>query len=535
MLPNRLHRPTTGKFACLSVCADPSEVYIITEADQIQSALDRIWNTVWVFHHAKFDLTHLRRWASIPPRQRLVDTLIIDRILWNGYYDNFSLQDLARRYLLEHLDKAQRENFLEKESMTPEMIEYSAQDASTVLRVWWEQKKHVTNNDMHLWRWIELPALWAILDFQTFCVDVNAWQTLAEANAKRRDEIDASLPFNPRSPKQVLEALRHMGFKNLTSTGEEALSHAIRSFPDAPATKYAQLILESRMYGKRASTYGIKWLENYLEFLPEGVYGFHSDYWVIGAETSRMSTSNPPIHQIPIRDTKDFRNCFIARPGNKLIIADFSQQEIFVAAFISQDKQLIELCNSGNDIYVQMAKMVWGKDIEKKDPLRQRMKAVVLGIDYGMTKYGLAKREGITVKQAEEILRDFRNAFPDLALWIESQQQRRNFVVTPTGRKIWLNPYSGQARRNAVNAPIQGFSAEITKRTLANLHENWKWDCPFGVVGVFHDEFVLDIPKEYVEEIAEFVKTTMIETANYMCPGMTFRAECTIADNWGEK
>lgn len=535
MTESRMHRPITGKFACMTLCADPETVYLIDQESMVHEALSKIWNCVWIMHHAKFDITHLRRWADIPPRTKLVDTMIMDRIIWNGYYDSFSLQALARRYLLEYIEKEQQAMFEVADSMTPEMLEYSAKDASITLRVWRKQLEILTKTHMKLWRWIELPTLWAVLDFRGFRVDIDAWKSLAISNRAKQEEIDAILPFNPRSPKQVVKGLRDTGFKNLETSGEDDLLQAMRKFPNTEAAKLAQLVLDSRMYSKRASTYGETWLDNYLEFFPDGTWGFIANYWIIGAETSRMSASEPAIQTLPTRDTKDYRKCFIAHQNCKLVIADFSQQEVFVAAYISQDPKLKELCNSGSDIYIQMAKLMYNKDIEKKDPLRQRMKSVVLGTDYGMSKYGLARREGISLNEAEEVIHKFKSIFSTFAAWMTEQQHPSPYVVTPTGRKIWLNPYSGQSERNALNAPIQGFSAEITKRSLIALHQNWKFDCEFGVVGVFHDEFVLDVPTHLADDVSVFVKDTMIETANYMCPGMNFRAESVVADSWAEK
>src|SRR3990167_2591243 len=126
-----LHRPHTGRFACLSICSndDPETVYIIDKETSVPHALDRIKNSIWVAHNLKFDVTHLRRWANIPPRKKAICTMILERIMWGGYYDNFGLDHLVRRYLDIKLDKSLQKTFETATEMTPELIEYAALDA----------------------------------------------------------------------------------------------------------------------------------------------------------------------------------------------------------------------------------------------------------------------------------------------------------------------------------------------------------------------------------------------------------------------
>ena len=99
----RLHRPT-GKFACLTLCPDGENVYLIDNEQMVDLALARVDNCWWIFHNAQFDIRQLRRWADVPPRKKLWDTMIIERLLWSGYYDRFSLKDLVRRYLGIYLE-----------------------------------------------------------------------------------------------------------------------------------------------------------------------------------------------------------------------------------------------------------------------------------------------------------------------------------------------------------------------------------------------------------------------------------------------
>lgn len=528
----KMHRPH-GQFALMTMCYDPSYcVYYIDNTDDIQYALQGLDNCVWVMHNAKFDITQLRPYANIPPRTKLVDTMLMEKILWSGWYEHFDLQSCVRRYLNEHLDKTLQSAWEEAEVITPEMLEYACKDADATLRVWYEQKKHITKSDMQVYKEVDLPALWAVLDFQGFRVDREQWIELSIKHRQLSDEIDADLPINPRSPKQVVAWLRENGFKGLKSSAEGDIADAIRKYPNAYCVPRAKLILDSRGYRKLSSTYGASMIEDHAETLEDGSVVVYGDFNIIGAATGRMSASSPNLQNIPTRETQAFRECFIPKPGNKLVIGDYSQQEIFIMAFLSQDDNMIEICNSGRDIYIEMAKLIYKVDIDKKDPLRKQMKSIVLGTDYGMSKYGLAKRLDCGVLEAEILIDDFFRTFPKVRRWMDEQERLTKHTQTVMGRKAWLNPYNDKSKRNAYNNPIQGTAADMMKKAVGAMHKAWPSLLEFGVVAIIHDEVVLDVPEENSKQVQEFVKYHMENTANEMLPHMRCRADILISDTW---
>ena len=532
---NHLHRPHTGTFACLSVCYDQSSVFIYTKSDYVPSVLEKLETCVWVMQNGKFDITHLRRWANVPPRKKYFDTMFIERILFNGLYDSFSLKSLARRWLGIELSKEEREAFEGGTELTQEMIEYSAMDASITLQIALLQKKAMDKDDIYIWTEVDRPALWAFLDFQGFAIDVDKWNALAEANKAKQTEMDALIPFNPRSPKQVVGWLSNHGFAKIENSQEKTLQSYIRKFSDTEAGKAAQAVLDSRMYGKRASTYGTKFIEEYLEY-DDGVPVIYTNYDISRAETGRTACSDPPMQQIPIRDTPEFRECFVARPGHKLIIADYSAQEPRLSAYASNDKQLIKWFKENKDVYIELGKCIFGKTLTKKDPERQTMKSTVLGLTYGMSEYGLAEREGISKDEAAGLIRDVLAVLPDMAIYMDKQRKNKTMVTTPFGRKVWLNPYLDQVERNALNSPIQGGAADMMKKALASIHQNWPFDCPFGVVGYVHDELICDVPEKLSDDVAAFVKEQMENVANTMVMNtLPFIADVSIGDTWAEK
>ena len=538
---NRMHRPTTGEFACLTLCHDLDTVYYTKKTSEVSEFLSKIENCIWVFHNSKFDVTQMRRWADILPRTKLWDTMLIEQNLWSGYYDSFKLSDLVRRYLNKVLDKSLQKEFEKATELSPELLEYAVSDTPATLEVCIAQQKLVTKKHWKIYQAVDLPATWAVLDFKGFPINIEQWKILEKNNKKRATDIkeemvtEYGIAYSQFAKLKAL--LKTKGYPSrLPDTNALTLAEYITKFPDVEATKIAKTTIEGRKYAKRASTYGLKFLKNVAETDPETdityVYG---DYWISEASTGRMSCKGG-VHSIPKRETLEFRECFIASLGNKLDIADYSQQEVGIAAHLSGDKALIKAVNSDKSVYVELAKEVFGKDITKDDPLYDDMKSVILGADYGMSKFGMAKKLGVSEDEAEELLITFFKKFPTFDRYMLRQEKKKKYVETVWGRKFWLNPYSNQCPRNARNSPIQGTAADMIKTALSLIHKEWKssWNYPFGVVGVFHDEIVLDIPEEIAEDVGKFVENKMIEAGTMICPNINFRADYIIADNWAK-
>lgn len=533
---NRLHRPTTGKFACLTIATDENTVYFIDDENKVAPALEAIKDCVWCGSNLKFDLTQLRRWAEVKPRKKIFCTQLIEQILYSGFFDSFSLKSVTRRYLGEVIEKETRDEFSTASEFTQEMVEYSVLDPVLSLMVAKKQKEKMQPSDIKIWTEIDRPALWAFLDFDGFCIDVPGWLKLAETNKQRQEEIKSRLPINPNSPKQILDKLNKLGFK-LKSTGEEELIEQIEKHPDVPAVELAREILNARMYGKRASTYGFDFVNDYIETDEFDNQMVFADYRVIGAETGRTSASSPAITTIPARDTKEFRELFIPKKGHKLIIADYSSQEPRLTGLQYHEPLLIDWFKNGKDVYIEMAQKIFGREMNKKSPERAQMKSTVLGLNYGMSEYGLARKEGISVEEARKLIDKVFHLMPTLAKGIEKQRKETLQVTTQFGRKIWLNPYNSQCERNALNGPIQGGAADIMKVALSKVHANWPSKFgKFGVVGYIHDELVCDVPEEVAEEAKIFIKYSMESAAEDMVNHeLPFPVDVSIGKSWAEK
>lgn len=547
---SRLHRPH-GTMAYLGCSFDGETVYYITDDSQVQEFYNRIDAGVHIYVHAKYDITQLRRFAHLPQRKLLWDCMLIEQIMYSGYYTDFGLADLARRYLGIYMSKEIRKEFSESDTLSNEQIEYASVDVVATWRVYKAQREIIDENDLQIWKEIELPFLWTILSMGGVKLDTQRWTALAEKNGQKAKEIQSEygqwktielkgMPtrtkktskevfegVNLNSPKQVKEYLWGMGYK-VTNTDEEALSKLADEH-----VQFATDVLAYRKYAKRASTYGKKFVEDYVE--EDGK--IYADIYQVGAETGRTSCRAPNLQNQP--HEFEYRDCFIAEDGNVMIVADWGSQEPRIAAYLSQDEKLIAALNGTEKLYIAVARDVLGKTITKDSPEYTHIKSTVLGIFYGMSAKGLAARIGCSEEQAQEMIDAFLDAYPGVKEYMDRQKKAQDYVTSIYGRKIWLNKYSYQWERNALNAPIQASAADAMK-IAAYRFVNKSGDIdnrsdlsPLKLL--VHDEIVVSCEEDMKSVIKLSLEKVMVEVSEEMHEGIKGVAEVYEGRSWAAK
>ena len=520
----KLHRPG-GKFACMTVCFD-SYVYVTTDEKAIPQMLDKIKDGTWVMHNALYDIRQLRRYATIKPRF-IYDTMLVEQAMYGGYYQNFSLRDLVRRWLGERMEKEVRDEFSTNTTMTKKMLEYAAKDARDTLCVAEAQLKEF-DGISRIYEEVDSTMIWPLLDMPGMMVDAEAWKVMVASFEEKGKAVEEKLGINVSSPRQVMKKAEDYKLF-LTDTRAETL----KAYKD---NMFIAGVLEARMYKKASSTYGTKWLTNFVE-ADSRVY---SSYHITGTETGRMSASSPNMQQIPARTLPEYRQRFIASPGNILLVADVVQQEPCILAYESQDRELIRAIKSGEDLHLAVARAIFNDPkMEKSDPRRGIGKTINLGTAYGLSEFGLAVRLGITEQEAARFLQQYFARFPDVFLWISTRRIRAvqdGYVSTTMGRKIYINPYSNQWRNNAINAPIQGGAADFTKMWIYKMWRAFKKaKLPFYLVAIVHDEVVLDVPKTKVKQVKQIMEESFQDTAKKMFPSIPFKMEIEQGRSWACK
>lgn len=579
----KLHRPH-GRFAFLGASYDGVTVYYITDEDEIQEFYNRLDKATHIYHNAKYDIRQLRRFATIPERRLLWDTMLIEQIQYSGYYTDFSLADLVRRYLDTYMSKEVRKEFSDDtvSEIDKEQIEYSCIDVAYTWRVFQVQREKICDDDLSIWKDIELPFLWTLLSMSGIRLDVEKWSALAKKNEKiakdiqdkygcweeveterqatvilkdEDDEVGTLIPYrktkkpkfsgiNLNSPAQVKAHFSQLGLA-LKSTDAYNLEKIIASGPDdnEDAFNFANDLSTYRTYSKRASTYGESFITDYVE--EDGKV--YADIFQIGAETGRTSCRAPNLQNQP--HLPEYRECFVVDEDEVMIVADWGSQEPRIAAYLSGDEGLKDALNSDEKLYVIVARESLHINITKNDPEYKHMKSTILGIFYGMSAYGLSQAIGEDEETCQGYIDSILETYPGVKEYMRKQKRAKDYVVSIYGRKIWLNKYSFQWERNALNAPIQGSAADAMKIAARRFVDNWMFDMgayeegetpvfsgsPTPLTLLVHDEIVIKVPKPLKEQAMKVLERAMISVAEEMHDGIKGSIEIFPGFNWACK
>lgn len=374
-------------------------------------------------------------------------------------------------------------------------------------------------------------------------LDTEKWIALAEKNGKIAEEIQLNYGqwvevqgkrstkkvfdgLNLNSPAQVKKHLISLGF-NVEGTDVEELEKI------AGECGFAKEMLEYRRCAKRASTYGKQFIEDYVE--PDGK--IYADIYQIGAETGRTSCRAPNLQNQP--HEFDYRDCFIADGGRGFLIGDYSSQEPRFAAFFSQDRGLIEALHGKEKLYIRIAREALGLEIKKGSKEYDDVKSTILGLFYGMSAKGLAKRIGCSEEDAQDMIDKILETYPGVDDYMARQKKAKDFVQSVYGRKIWLNKYSYQWERNALNAPIQSSAADAMKMAASRFNEMSGGEHDWRIVLLVHDEIVISVPESDCEAAKELLTYCMVSVADEMHEGIKGAIEIFpeqgCGKSWGAK
>ena len=382
---------------------------------------------------------------------------------------------------------------------------------------------------LHIWTDIEEPLIKILKTIKDrgILIEREKMLEISKTFNKKIDKIEkeihklAGQDFNVNSPKQVAEIL----FDKLQlkiagkspkgkSTKEEILEKLINEH------KIVSLILKYRHYKKLTTTY-----VDALPKLLDTNNRIHTTLIQNGTSTGRFSSKNPNLQNIPNtgEDGQAIRGCFIAQKGYKLLSADYSQVELRIASILSNDKNLIDIFKSGKDIHTRVASYVFEKPEDKilKDE-RNTAKAINFGILYGMGVQSLKKSLGVSTEKANLFLEKYKHSFKDLTKHLEEIKKEARIkgeVKTAFGRKRKIKGINSQlpfiraqAERFAINAPIQGTSADVIKIAMINLDKRIKKekleDDVFIILQI-HDELLFEVKERSIEIAKKIIKEEM--------------------------
>ena len=405
-----------------------------------------------------------------------------------------------------------------------------------------------------VFREIELPLVPILrrAEKRGILVDPKFFEKIAREYHKELETLEKNIwklagkEFNINSPKQLGEivfselAIKSGRIKR-TKTGN--FSTNVNELEKLAGTHpIIDEILKYREYQKLLSTY----IDAIPKLLDEKLR-LHTTFVQTGTTTGRISSQNPNLQNIPIKTElgRKIRTGFVASPGFKLLALDYSQIDLRSAAHLSGDSKLIDLFKSGEDIHTAVAAEVFGVSRDKVDrEMRRRAKVINFGIIYGMGVNALRTNLGSSREEAEKYLEKYFKTFPELANYLESVKKiayKLGFTLTFFGRRRYFStiksplPYiRAGAERMAMNAPIQGTTADIIKLAMVRadmaITKSGLKSEVYPLLQV-HDELVYEVAEKSINKAAELIKQEMESIMESQIP---FTVNVKIGDNWGE-
>ena len=510
-----------------------------------------------VGQNLKYDMTVLQNYG-VQVRGPLFDTMLAHYVLQPEQKHN--MDDMAEAYLhyrTIHIDQLIGARGKDQKSMRDlppaDVYRYACEDADITLKL-----KNVLEKELDahgvasLFYDIEMPLVPVLVNLESngVRIDTGALKQTSAAFAARLKEIEAEVhrlageAFNISSPKQVgevlFERLKIAEKPKKTKTGQYVTSEEVLESLRAKHP-VVEKILAYRGLKKLLGTY--------VDALPQLINPqtgrIHTSFNQAVTVTGRLSSSNPNLQNIPVRDDdgKEIRKAFIPDDGCEFFSADYSQIELRIMAHLSGDENMIEAFRSGHDIHAATAAKIYKVNIEEvTQDMRRKAKTANFGIIYGISTFGLAERMGVSRQEAKELIDGYFETYPKVKAYMEQSielARQQGYVETIFRRRRYLPNINsrnatvrGYDERNAINTPIQGSAADIIKVAMARVYRRFRQEgLKAKMLLQVHDELDFSVPAEEKERVQRIVIEEMENAYPMQVP---LRADCGWGRNWLE-
>lgn len=431
--------------------------------------------------------------------------------------------------------------------------EYAAEDADVTMKlhqVLWSQLVQEPTL-VKLFDEIELPLVSVLsrIERNGVLIDPAKLKQQSSEIERRLAELEqevhseAGSVFNLASTKQLQEILfEKLGLpilkktpKGAASTNEEVLEELAMMGHRVP-----KLLIEHRGLSKLKSTYTDK-----LPLMINAKTGrVHTSYHQAVTATGRLSSSDPNLQNIPIRNEEGrrIRQAFVARKGYKIVAADYSQIELRIMAHLANDEGMLKAFAEGKDIHRSTASEIFGVPLDEvTGEQRRNAKAINFGLIYGMSEFGLSNQLGISRADAKQYMEAYFNRYPNVLQFmtdIKAKAAEKGYVETLLGRRLYLPEIKSSnamrrkaAERVAINAPMQGTAADIIKIAMIGIDRVIQHSDEIKMIMQVHDELVFEVKEDKVEHYSAVIKAEMEKAIQLNVPLI---AEVGIGDNWDE-
>jgi len=505
----------------------------------------------------KFDIQVLSNYG-IEVKGPLFDTMIAHYLLEPDMRHNMNL--LAETYLSYspvHIESLIGEKGSFQKNMRSADIdklrEYAVEDADVTMQLKNSFEPGIIREGLSsLSETIEMPLIPVLARMERAGVKLDTEELLSITSGLREDIIGleqeiytlAGTEFNISSPKQLGDILflrlklddnaRKTSTKQFV-TNEEILQRL------APKHPVVDKVLEYRGLKKLLTTY----VEALPQLVDRKTGRIHTSFNQTVAATGRLSSNNPNLQNIPVRDERgrEIRKAFVPEKGHLFFAADYSQIELRLMAHLSRDKSMIDDFLSGNDIHAATASKIFGvelKDVTRE--MRSRAKTANFGIIYGISSFGLSERLTIGRKEAKELIDGYFASYPGVKTYMDEsirKAREAGYVTTMFGRRRYLRDIHsrnqvvrGNAERNAINAPIQGTAADIIKIAMVNIDRRLREEnIRSKMILQVHDELIFEVPESELEMLREMVVHEMSAAVKLDIP---LKVDTGTGKNWYE-
>lgn len=558
--------PLLAELVGMSFAFDEGEAFYIPVSSNREEAQRQVnffkpffenENIEKVGQNLKYDMLELRNYG-IEVKGKLFDTMIAHYLLNPELRHGMDyMAETFLKYKTIHIDELigpKGKNQLNMRDIDPQIVcEYAAEDADITLKLKnvLEKKIHENNLNKLLYE-VECPLIYVLADMEWTGVrlDLKALEELSKQLTEELSTIEheivqmAGIDFNVNSPKQIGEILfdrmKIVEKPKKTKTGqystnEEELEKLRGKHP------IIDKILEQRGIKKLLSTY----IDAFPQLINPRSGKIHTSFNQTVAATGRLSSTNPNLQNIPVRDErgKEMRKVFIPDEGCVFASSDYSQIELRIMAHLSADKNMVEAFMHDQDIHAATASKIYHVPIEEVTAdMRRKAKTANFGIIYGITPFGLSERLSISRSEAKQLIDEYFETFPDVKRYMDESiatARTNGYVETIFGRKRYLPDINsrnanvrGFAERNAINAPIQGSAADIIKVAMIKIHNRFeKEKLKSKMILQVHDELDFNVVEDELDTVRKIVVEEMEHACKLIVP---LKTDFGYGKNWLE-
>ncbi|MDR1526310.1 MAG: DNA polymerase I [Dysgonamonadaceae bacterium] len=558
--------PLSAELVGLSFALQEGEAYyfpVPTQRDEIRKAIEPFKavledkTILKIGQNLKYDINVLKKYG-IRVDGPMFDTMIAHYLIHPEYRHNMDY--LAETYLhyrtipIEELIGTKGKNQLSMRQVPLEtIVDYACEDADVTLKLKNVFEKIVREEPWnHLFYHIEMPLVPVLADMEEAGVrlDIQALKDSSIVLTQHLDEIEQAIfrlagkTFNVNSPKMVGEIL--FDYLKITGNSRKTRSGQYTTNEDVlESLKSKHPIVEKILEFRKIK----KLLSTYINALPDLIHPadgkVHTTYNQATTSTGRLSSTNPNLQNIPVRDEegREIRRAFIPDPDCLFLSVDYSQIELRIMAHLSQDKNMLEAFRNGQDIHAATAAKIFGVPLtDVTRDMRRKAKTANFGIIYGISTFGLAEQLHVSRTEAKELIDGYFATFPDVRTYMNHSiavAREKKYVETIFGRRRFLPDINsrnaivrGYAERNAINTPIQGSAADIIKVAMNRIYRRFREEkLQSRMVMQVHDELNFNVVPSEMEQVKQIVVHEMEGAVELQAPLI---AEWGVGQNWLE-